>query len=364
MLKKTIFLILALVLIFSSFVGCGTAQPAQTTAPATTTAPTTTAAVITLQYTSSETANINTQANSAEPMIQKIEKLSNGRVKVIRNFGGTLANATQELEAVRNGVADFARALYFTENALFNILALGTLPFAGKKDPWNAHQAVTKMVRKYGQAELKGLHFFSSTGTDPYTLMLKSQKPMTVAELKGIKVRNPGGYGGQALEKLGMAPVSLTLAEVYDALSKNTIEAAYAARNTHKDYKFYEICKYQLCLDIGIYSTVTLIMNDNTWNKLPPDIQKIFADVMDEWAKLNYQVQYNLAKPAEAFVAEKGVTNYYFSDAENEKAKQIVTPVWDKAVTDMTGRGLNGKAIMTDFVTELKALGETPPWAP
>ncbi len=372
MMKKVLLSSVILVLILTLLIGCGGNAPAPTTPAATTTAatsapPATTSAppakVYTLQYTTSETPAITTQAESATLMMDKIEKLTNGRVKFQKNYGGSLASAVQEVEAIRSGIADLGRPIYFTENALFNIMALGTLPMS-MKDAWSVHQSVSMITKKYAQAELKGLHLFATTGTDPYVVMLKSKKPMTVAEFAGIKIRNPGGYGGQALEKLGMVPVSLVLADVYDAISKGTIEAAYAGRNTSVDYKFYEVCKEMLGLDIGIYTTIMLIMNDNTWNSLPPDIQGVFTDVMTEWAKLNYTVQASRGAPAEKTLKDKGVDVYYLPATEMAKVNSIVLPVWDKAVQDLNDKKLDGKAIMTDFVNDLKARGENPPWKP
>ena len=55
---------------------------------------------------------------------------------------------------------------------------------------------------------------------------------------------------------------------------------------------------------------------------------------------------------------------YTFSDAEMAKLKEVVAPAWDKFVTDMEEKGLPGKAIMKDFITKMRELGEDPPYDP
>jgi TRAP-type C4-dicarboxylate transport system substrate-binding protein len=120
------------------------------------------------------------------------------------NFAGGLLKANEEYEGIINGVADFGRTMLYTQGNLFQILALGMLPYAGK-DPVNVYKAITEIINKgYVKDELKGLHFFASTGTPSYAFLFTKKKPMTLKEMAGIKVRNPGGYMGDSLKALGM----------------------------------------------------------------------------------------------------------------------------------------------------------------
>ena len=112
------------------------------------------------------------------------------------NFAGGLLKAAEEYEGLINGVADFGRTMLYTQSNLYQIASLGMLPYAGK-DPVNIYKAITEMINNgYAKNDLKGLHFFASTGTSSYAFLFRNKKPMSLKEMAGMKVRNPGGYQG------------------------------------------------------------------------------------------------------------------------------------------------------------------------
>jgi TRAP-type transport system periplasmic protein len=236
------------------------------------------------------------------------------------------------------------------------------LPYAGK-DPVNIYKAITELINKgYAKNDLKGLHFFASTGTPSYAFLFRSKKPMSLQDMAGIKVRNPGGYQGESLKALGMTPVSLTPTEVYDAFSKGTMDAVYWMRDSFVAYKVYELGKNLLNFDANVFSTVVLLMNEKTWNSLPKDLQAICTEEIMTIQAGNPRAFAAGDVAAIETMKKVGITIYDWPQAEIDKARTAVLPIWDKAIEDMDKRGMPGKQIMTEYVAALNKLGENPPW--
>jgi TRAP-type transport system periplasmic protein len=317
-----------------------------------------------LKYSTADIEASGGQKNAVIPALKRIEQRSNGRITFQMSFAGGLLKANEEYEGIINGVADFGRTMLYTQGNLFQILALGMLPYAGT-DPVNVYKAITEIINKgYVKDELKGLHFFASTGTTSYAFLFTKKKPMSLKEMAGIKVRNPGGYMGDSLKELGMTPVSLVPTEIYDALSKNTMESVYWMRDSFVAYKTYELGKYLLNFDANVFSTVILLMNEKTWNSLPKDLQQICTEEIMTIQAGNPRAFAAGDTAAVETMKKAGIEVYSWPQAEIDKARAAVLPIWNKAVQDMDKRGMPGKQIMTEYVAALNKLGEKPPWKP
>jgi len=315
-----------------------------------------------LKYSTADIEASGGQKNAVIPALKRIEQKSNGRITWQMSFAGGLLKAAEEYEGLINGVADFGRTMLYTQSNLYQIASLGMLPYAGK-DPVNIYKAITELINKgYTKNDLKGLHFFASTGTPSYAFLFRSKQPMSLKDMEGIKVRNPGGYQGESLKALGMTPVSLTPTEVYDAFAKGTMETVYWMRDSFVAYKIYELGKYLLNFDANVFSTVVLLMNEKTWNSLPKDLQDICTEEIMTIQAGNPRAFAAGDVQAIETMKKAGITIYDWPQAEIDKARAAVLPIWDKAIADMDKRGMPGKQIMTEYVAALNKLGENPPW--
>ncbi|MDD4859660.1 MAG: TRAP transporter substrate-binding protein DctP [Dehalococcoidales bacterium] len=365
-MKKGLTISLVVIIILSilglALVGCTKEQAPTTTAPATTKP----AEQIILKWADADPISASRPTFAMIPTLDQLEKDSNGRIKVERYWGGTLVSADNTGAAIGSGLIDFGVPRQYTGGP-FGLVALGGLPYAGK-DCNNITKAINELVAKgYMKDDLTkvGLYYFTSVGSSGYHALLKDKKPMTFDQLKGIKIRNPGGYLGPALQAMGMVPVTLTPAEVYDAVSKGVVEAVAWHLAGFVDFKIHEVTKNLLMLDVGRFTTKFVAFNAKKWDTLPADVKALVAAALDdEYMALeleSYEIGGN--RSLETMKA-KGMDIYNLPEAEMAKVVIAVTPVWDNAIADLDKKGLPGKQIITDFVDSLKAKGENPPWKP
>ena len=101
---------------------------------------------------------------------------------------------------------------------------------------------------------------------------------MTPDDLKGVKLRMPDSPAWIFLGKaLGANPTPLAFSELYLALQTGTVDGQDNPLPTDKAAKFYEVTK-QVVLTDHLVDGLLFVINDQTWNALTPDQQKVIQD--------------------------------------------------------------------------------------
>ena len=141
---------------------------------------------------------------------------------------------------------------------------------------------------------------------------LFTTKPVrTLEDLKGLKIRAQG-QDGQVAKALGAAAQALPMSEMYDALSKGVVDGVLVDASVLISFRLGDVIKYitDCSPAVGNAFLFYVTMNNNTWNKLPPDIQNTFRETCDEYIEkaavaINQQnidgLQYALNAGAELF---------------------------------------------------------------
>lgn len=122
------------------------------------------------------------------------------------------------------------------------------------------------------------------------TQFLFSRKPVRdLSDLKGMKIRIWFTSLADYVRALGAEPVTIPVAEVYTALERGTVDGVITGADSAYNLKLYEVSKYMV--DIGVGPKMTaVVLSKKTWDKLPPDIQKVIEDLEPELTKRGFQV--------------------------------------------------------------------------
>lgn len=101
-----------------------------------------------------------------------------------------------------------------------------------------------------------------------------SGKINTPADLKGVKLRMPGGEAWQFLgEALGANPTPMAYAEVYTGLQTGAIDGQDNPLPNVENMKFYEVMK-QVVLTSHLVAFDLLTLSRKVWEGLPPEQQQ------------------------------------------------------------------------------------------
>jgi TRAP-type C4-dicarboxylate transport system substrate-binding protein len=164
-----------------------------------------------------------------------------------------------------------------------------------------------------------------------------ANKPVTsLADLKGMKIRNSGG-AGQAWRArfLGAIPNTTAWPNVPLALSQGTFDGLVSSNESLVSAKLWDAgVKYALA-DRQFTAEYIPLMSQAFWDKLPPDLQKIVTEV---WAQNIPIYRANMAAAqtkARATLEEHGVK---FSDPTEEQtatARKSMLPEQDQLAKDI-----------------------------
>ena len=162
-------------------------------------------------------------------------------------------------------------------------------------------------------------------------------------DLKGMTLRGLGLIA-EVVSALGGTPRSIPMPEAYEALQKRVIDGLMIPMETLRAFRLAEVTKYATeCWPIGQVYTFYLVMNKDTWNKLPPNIQKILNEYPfeEKFAAMWNEIDID----GKQYGMEKGLKFIELPPDEIKKWKKAVEPVVDKYVKSMTDAGYPTKEV-------------------
>ena len=261
----------------------------------------------------------------------QVEQESNGTLSIDLYAGETLCKGAQSWSAVRNNITDIAwipMGMYAGMNPLAEAIFLPSLPFS---DPMTITRTANELFEKvpalsrpYSANRIIAIYTSDSNN------LVTSRPVRKLEDLRGLKIRTTAGPFVPMLEALGAVPVVMGNAEVYDALSKKTIDGVLASWETIDGSRFYEVAPYVTTNSPFGFSLFTIAMNRKKFDRLPAEARNALLKNggMDGalWLAENFSLATRkLAEPLQA----KGAVTVYELPAE-ERAR------WDGVAGRMT----------------------------
>jgi TRAP-type C4-dicarboxylate transport system substrate-binding protein len=287
------------------------------------------------------------------PWAQKIEKDSNGRIKVqvypSMQLGG---KPEQMLTQVRDGVVDIGWALPGFTPGVMPKLEIFELPFLHRST-----NATVRSLQEYVANHMK-------KEFEPYHVLLvhchagalfMTKDPINkVEDFKGMKLRSYSRTNAWILEALGAAPLQVALPELAPMLSKGTVTGSILPYEIAPAVKMQDLTDYfttlappQPRLSTAIF---TFLMNKKKYESLPPDLKKVIDDnsgpnLVDHAIKTWDFVEAEGEKVMHTKAKNKFSS---LSVAETAKFKQKVQPVFDRFKKLLDDGGDDGAKLLAE----------------
>lgn len=287
------------------------------------------------------------------PWAKKIEKASNGRIKIkifhTMQLGG---KPPQLFDQAREGVADIVWALQSYTPGRFPVTAAFELPFMVDQKAGVTSQALHAFINKYAKeeyADVVPLAFHAHAGG---AFHIRKKGVTTMADLKGMKVRGPTRAIGQALKLMGATPLFMPVPQVPVALSKGVMDATVIPFEVVPPFKIHELVKFHSTVegDRGFYSsTFMVVMNKKKYNSMPADLRKIIDDNSGmAWSKEIGKAFDAGEAPGLKLAHARKNTFTKVSAEEAARWRKVVQPVADGWVAEMNKMGKDGAAMLKD----------------
>jgi len=284
----------------------------------------------------------------AQGWSKAVYEASDGRIIITSFPAETLSRATEIYEGVVEGVADIGISIYAYTRGRFPVLETLLLPgvsfYNSEASSWAAMEAIAIL----DPVELHDVHHVWTWGSGPADLV--SKKPIrTLEDLKGLQIGATAGPRADGLQALGATPVIMPMSEWYEALSRGVMDGGVTPLETLVGFRLGEVTADYVTLTPFLYNQLFFnVMNKESWNKLPADLQQIFTDATAEfyaatipklWDRINatgYQYALEL----------KDVDVTVLSPEETERWVAFLPPIQDAYVTFLNDRGLPGEEIL------------------
>jgi TRAP-type mannitol/chloroaromatic compound transport system substrate-binding protein len=166
--------------------------------------------------------------------------------------------------------------------------------------------------------------------------VIHSKVPITsLAEMKGKKIRLPGGMVSEVFQQFGVATVALPGSDIFPALEKGTIDAAdFVGPAVNYDLGFHQVTKYILMGPPGtmsIYQPVDLMdltVNMGAWKRLSPTMQAFVEEQVKSYSLTQYVAIQKANVDAMAKFATAGTQVSRLGQNDVDTFRKAAIPIW------------------------------------
>ncbi len=281
---------------------------------------------------------------NAERFATRVTEMSNGRLAIKLFAAGELVPPFEGLDAVSSGTADLGHAPpYFWVGKAPVLNYFTGIPFgltATELAAWFQYGGALELWQELYK-EFNVVPFFA--GSSGIQAGGWFRKPInSLEDLKGLKFRI-AGLGGEVMRRLGVNTVILPPGEIAPALLSGAIDAVeWIGPWNDRAFGLQKVAKYYYNPSFHEPGPgLEIIVNQDRWNELTPDLQAIIraaasATAFDTLADFTY---HNI-EAFQPLLAEEGVeARMWPDDVIDAMARETWNVLDDLAKTDeFTGR--------------------------
>ncbi|MDK8462110.1 TRAP transporter substrate-binding protein [Marinobacter sp. SS13-12] len=307
-------------------------------------------------------------------MAAMAEKMSGGRLKFRIDSSNKHKAPFGIFDMVKAGQYDMGHtASYYYKGSIPNAMYFTTVPFgmiAPEQYAWFYHGGGMELMQKVYQPH--GLLSFPGGNTGNQMGGWFREEIETVEDLEGLKMRTPG-FAGEVMSEVGVAVTNIPPGELYSALERGTIDALeWVGPALDFQMGFHQIAKYYYSGWQEPGAEVQFLINEKTWNKLPPELQEILRVSMRTAAydmyiqsthesgiawdrmKEDYPDVTHKTFPPEVIEALREATDKLLAEAaqKDELAKEIITSQHDYLQQVRQWTNISDKAYLNSVSSE------------
>ncbi|MFC4213883.1 TRAP transporter substrate-binding protein [Pseudophaeobacter arcticus] len=296
-----------------------------------------------------------------KPWGAAVEERSGGRIKIEHFDSMALGGKPPGLmDQAVDGVADIIMTVVGYTPGRFPKTEVFELPFM-MTSPVATSQAFQHLVETdLQEGEYKDVKVLGAWVHGPG--VIHTTDGVTRPEdLEGVKMRGPTRVINDYLQELGAIPVGLPLPAIPEALSKGVVSGTVIPWEVTPAIKLSELVRNhtEFVGDEALYTaTIVLVMNRAKYDSLPEDLRAaIDAESGQKLSQMAAQVMWSKDARGRQIAEDAGNSILQLSEAEVARFKERSVPVIDRWVSEMEGRGIDGRALIETAKNLIKEYG-------
>jgi TRAP-type mannitol/chloroaromatic compound transport system substrate-binding protein len=274
--------------------------------------------------------------NDPKGVVEKIEAMAGGRLKINMQAAGAIVPAFEVLDAVHKGILDIGNAWpgywYGKHPAATLFASVPGGPFGMNEQDFMAwyylaggHDLYNELLQK----ELKlNVVAFASYSETPEPLGWFKGPVKDVKAFKGLKFR-AGGMSAEVFKAMGMTVVTLPGGEIVPALERGVIDAAeYSDPSSDMSVGFADVRKFYHMPSVHQPTGIMeILVNKTKFDALPADLKAVIENASQAMAlKFVLMMLDQNSKDLKTLIDKKGVT---VVETPREIMHEILV-AWDK----------------------------------
>lgn len=293
-----------------------------------------------------------------KPWMEEVKARSGGRVTFEYYPASQLGAGREMLALTQTGVVDIGLIIPSILSDRLPLSLVAELP-GDATTSCQGTQAFWTLTRPGGilakqEYDPNGIVVLFDAVLVPYQIF--SRKPIeNLKSLEGLKLYSPGGAKDLTVRKVGAVPIRMETADIYQALTRGTIDGALLSYASILAYKIPGLVKagtFGQNLGTGV---IAYAISRAKWDKLPPDIQKILAEAGETATrKACASFDAGVAGDVEK-LRQAGVTLVRLPDADQTALAKAMSGVANEWAAELDARGKPGSDVLTAFTKALPA---------
>lgn len=287
------------------------------------------------------------QTKVFEPWAEKINKMTNGKVKVRFFPGGALGKTPDHYNLAEKGIADISYVLQDYTPGRFPMTSVFELPFMipsaekTSRAMWKTYEKFPAFQKEYSKVKLLAL--FCHDGGHFNSV----KKPIrSLDDLKGMKFRTASPHVTKALKSFGAVPVNMPITETYTALERGVVEGTVLPWEGNFIFKLAELLKYGTETDFYTM-TMMVVMNQKKWESLPDDVKKVIDETTGAVMSAEAGRVFDNVRPVmKKLCLKKGMEAIQLPASEKEKLQALSMPLRQEWIKEMAAKGLPGEEVL------------------
>lgn len=290
------------------------------------------------------------------PFFDRVAKDSNGKLTWELFSGGAMGGPKEALQIVLDGVVDSSLVVdvYYKSEIPVAVTLSDLFMLVDDQIAWGAALVETQLLDcaqcqdEFKEMGIKPLAFY--TGGD-YHLMC-TQEVHTMDQIKNKKIR-ASTRNGALSEHWGAVPVSVTVAEMYEAMQRGQADCTIGAYAFLTSYGLKDLVTSIVETPIGgVFSAFVMQMTEDRWSDLSDEEKQILLKNMPKLiADINFSY-YEEGEVAAEEAKAAGINFYPMSDDMKASFDEFLAGEVDFSISKATEAGVENPGEIINALME------------
>jgi TRAP-type C4-dicarboxylate transport system substrate-binding protein len=291
----------------------------------------------------------------AKTWMKEVQARLPGRVEFEYFPAGQLGKGQDFLALTQNGVVDVGLVVPALVPDRLPLSAVAELPGSFSQGCQGTH-AYWSLAKGgiINEQELKPnkVRLLLALVLPPYQIFTNSPIKDS-ASFQGKKIYATGGAKDLTVRAFGGVPMRMSTNEIYESLSRGTIDGGLMGYGTALAYKAEEFAKYATKNENFGAGIVTYAISVNKWNSLPEDVRTVLDEAGAEATmKACATIDAGVTKDMEKLEAA-GVTLVAMPEADRKAVDENLAKISGEWAKELDARGRKGSEVLKAFQGQL-----------